>query len=572
MLGVLGTDDVWAQPWLFVGLGAALSATFVEPYFGTPRAAILNAVGGIGASAGANPRSVQELWIGLGIFFGAVLVAGVTAAITADGSMNASARQFAARFGRATTVAGALLLLIILTEANAGEAGFELLTVGTAVLMASLTFDWVGIWSRLSHPQEAATAVAAVGPRMLLVSGAGRTFREGESVEVDAGGQGRCSGSIVSRMPHADGLRYRIALSSEWTTVTRGFPQDLTLRQASSTDDLIGAADEGTTQHVVEFEPFRPLNIGDPLVVRPDDRNLLYQVARLRLTSSGWSGSHVVLPRATAHLVGWPDGQVVRSVTHLPSPHEPIYYARDLAGTLTDSFYEIGRIKGTQIPVGLRTDYERRGHIAILGMSGMGKTAVAQRVCATLGADHIVVALDTTGEYETRLGFPSWSTGDFDTPGHFVHQPGGDPPDEAAKFIENCMKAGVKEYRDGQSPTRRVVLLEEAHTFLPEWNVALRAQQERVAYSTRMIMQARKFGVTFIVVSQRTAVVSKSALSQCENYIILKTLDHTGLEYLESLVGPEMRDAIPNLERFEAMCVGPAFNAEEPVIVTLSPP
>ena len=35
---------------------------------------------------------------------------------------------------------------------------------------------------------------------------------------------------------------------------------------------------------------------------------------------------------------------------------------------------------------------------------------------------------------------------------------------------------------------------------------------------------------------------------------------------------PELRDAIPRLQRFEAMCVGPAFNSEMPVIVNLSPP
>jgi DNA helicase HerA-like ATPase len=116
------------------------------------------------------------------------------------------------------------------------------------------------------------------------------------------------------------------------------------------------------------------------------------------------------------------------------------------------------------------------------------------------------------------------------------------------------------------------MLLEEAHTFVPEWNFALRNQQDQVALTTRAIMQARKYGITILMVSQRTAVVSKSALSQCENYIILKTLDGTSLEYLEGLVGPEMRDAIPGLDRFEAICVGPAFNADEPVIVTLSPP
>jgi len=217
-------------------------------------------------------------------------------------------------------------------------------------------------------------------------------------------------------------------------------------------------------------------------------------------------------------------------------------------------------------------DADRRGHIAILGMSGMGKTAVAQRICSTLGSDHVVVALDTTGEYRSHLSFPDWSDSDFDSVGHFVYEPKGDPPDKAAVFIERCMSAGAAEYQSGDRPTPRVVLLEEAHTFLPEWNVALRAQQERVAFSTRMIMQARKFGLTFVIVSQRTAVVAKSALSQCENYIIFKTLDQTGLEYLESLVGSEMREAIPSLERYEAMCVGPAFNSDAPVIISLDPP
>ncbi len=201
----------------------------------------------------------------------------------------------------------------------------------------------------------------------------------------------------------------------------------------------------------------------------------------------------------------------------------------------------------------------------------MGKTAVAQRICKTFGADHTVVALDATGEYASRLEFPEWE-GDLNAPGHFVFQPRGEPPKEASNFIKGCMTAGDQEYRENKTPRRRVIMLEEAHAFLPEWNFALQKNETNVAYSTRMIMQARKFGLTFMIVSQRTAVVSKSALSQCENYIILKTLDQTGLEYLESLVGREMRHAIPNLERYEAMCVGPAFNAEAPVIVSLSPP
>jgi hypothetical protein len=570
VLGVLATADTWAQPWFFVGLGVAVSATFLEPYFGTPRAAIANASAGIGACVGADPGAIEGLWIALAAFFGVVTLAGIIAAVGRVPAI--PARQFAARFGRANVVGAAVLSLIVLTEADAGRSGFELLAVAAAILVASVYFDWAAVWSQLRRPHEAATALAAVGPGMLLVAAASRVFREGDNVEVDAGSAGATDGYVVARMPHAEGLRYGIALSDEWTAVSRGFPQEMTLRKREGGGDLVGAIGAGTTERVVEFDAFSYLTVGDPLVMQASGRRLLYQVARLRLGEASWAGSRSLLPHASAQLVGWPEGTWIRSLTHLPRPHEPIIRAGNLTGTLPEGFTPIGKVKGTGIPLGLRVDADRRGHIAILGMSGMGKTAVAHRVCSALGSNHVVVALDTTGEYESRLAFPEWGENDFSTIGHFVYQPAGDPPAKAATFIEQCMKAGAAEYQAGETPSRRVVLLEEAHTFLPEWNVALRAQQERVAFSTRMIMQARKFGVTFMIVSQRTAVVSKSALSQCENYIILKTLDQTGLEYLESLVGPEMRNAIPSLERYEAMCVGPAFNSDAPVIISLDPP
>ena len=572
VLGLVATDKTWAQPWLFVGVGLAVSATFLEPYFGTPRAAIANAAGGIGACVGADHGAIDGLWLALTVFLGVVMVAGVVAAISRATELNAITRQFAGRFGRATVVGTPILFLIVLTEADARRSGFELLTVASAILVASVSFDWAGLWSRVKRRQESATALAAIGPRMLLVAAASRVFREGDTVDVDAGGEGMTYGHIVARLPHSDGLRYGIVLAEEWTTVSRRFPQEVTLTKREGDAGPVGAAGGGSTERVVEFEAFEDLAVGDPLATRASDRALLYQVANLRLAEATWAGSHALLPRARGHLVGWPDGRWIRSVTHLPAPHEPIFRASEMTGSLDSGFYPIGKVKRTDVAVGLRVDSERRGHIAILGMSGMGKTAVAQRICSTLGVDHVVIVLDTTGEYGSRLGFPDWAPGDFDTVGHFVYQPAGDPPQLAAEFIEQCMKAGVAEYQAGSVPKGRVILLEEAHTFLPEWNVALRPQQDRVAYSTRMIMQARKFGVTFVIVSQRTAVVSKSALSQCENYIILKTLDQTGLEYLESLVGNEMRDAIPSLERYEAMCVGPAFNSEAPVIVTLDPP
>jgi DNA helicase HerA-like ATPase len=130
---------------------------------------------------------------------------------------------------------------------------------------------------------------------------------------------------------------------------------------------------------------------------------------------------------------------------------------------------------------------------------------------------------------------------------------------------------GVAEYNAGITK-HRVLLLEEAHTFIPEFGFRDRNDETWVSTSGRCIMQSRKFGLRFVIISQRSAVVTKSALSQCENYIAFKTIDDTSLNYLESVVGSEVRRIITGLARYEAVYVGPAFNSEAPVIINADPP
>lgn len=572
-LGTVFSSTPWTDSWFYIGVGMALSATFVEPFFTKPQDAIVNSVAGIGAIASVEINPIEGLWFAfLAVLLG-VAIAGAVAAVSPGGSgtVKWAAYQLASRIGRAVVVGTVALLLVVLGAAARGEADFEALAAGTAALAFAVAVDWRRVVTRIRGRTEAATAVAAVGPRMVLVAASSRSFREGEAVEVETA-LGGVAGSVVARLPHSQGLRYQIALAEEWTQIFAHFPNEIVLRSAGPDTEVVGAVGDGTTERAIDFQPFGSLDIGAPVSLQVNDAHLLYQVARLRLVEATWLGARAVTAHATARLVGWPSERGLRGGTHLPKPHELVYRSDGIAGELAPEYYAIGRVKGTRIPIGLRTDSARRGHIAVLGMSGMGKTAVSQRICRELGNANVVVALDTTGEYANRLGVPSWTADDFDGRGFSVYEPQGDPPYMASEFMKKAMSAGAAEYQSGSTPTSRVILMEEAHTFVPEWNFALRNQQDHVALTTRMIMQARKYGITVVMVSQRTAVVSKSALSQCENYIILKTLDGTSLEYLEGLVGPEMRDAIPGLQRYEAICVGPAFNADEPVIVTLSSP
>lgn len=573
LLGGLGSAHFWSESWFYIGLGTVLSAVFVEPYFAKPQDAIVNSAGGIGAVASVETDPITGLWLAFLAVLILILVAGATAAIAAgdrDRTVKWAAFRLATRPGRASVVGPSALSLVVLTRAANGEEGFQLLAAATAVLALSVAVDWHALAMRVSRQREVATTVAAVGPRMLLIAASSDEFSAGDLLTLETK-TGSAKGSVVARFPHPDGLRYHVSLDREWTKLCGDFPEAIVLERNAETSGLVGSVGQGTTERSLAFNPFKPLSVGDPVSILVDDRTLLYQVARLQLTAATWLGGNAVIAHATAQIIGWPEGNRILGGSYLPQPHDAVYMSAGLAGHLPDGYYEIGKVKGTEIPVGLQIDSNRRGHLAILGMSGMGKTAVAQRVCRKLGEQNLVVALDTTGEYATYLDFPAW-TNSFEDLGHFVYEPEGDPPLKAAEFFANCMRAGADEYKVGDDPKARVVLFEEAHGFVPEWNFALRHQQDQVALTTRGIMQARKFGVTVVMVSQRTAVVSKSALSQCENYIILKTLDQTSLDYLEALVGKEMRHAIPSLKRYEALCVGPAFNAEEPVIVTLSPP
>lgn len=573
VLGYFFEHDLVAQGWFYVGLGLAISAVFVEPFFSRPQDAIVNSAAGIGAFAALDHRHAVVLWWGyLGVCV-VLLLAGMAAAISTPETITKRlAYRGSSRLGRAVVLGSSALILVSLTKAAQGSPRFELLALGTAALTLSISLDWTRVL-RLSGTENRVVAIAetAIGPRLLLVSSQTSHLQAGQRLEVSSSA-GTTGSIVIARLPGKGGVRYELALEDDWADVAGTFPSEVTLDARDPDESFAGAIAEGSTERSIQFEPARRVEFGDVLSLRNAEASALYQIGALRLVEANRDGSKAVVARASARLIGWPEGRRLRGGTFLPAPHEPVHLAKELSGVLEAGYHEVGKLKGTNLPIGLRVDDQRRGHLAILGMSGMGKTGVAQRVCRAFGVTSPVIALDTTGEYARRLGFTEWVPGDFSTIGAVVYEPAGEPPQRAAELISQCMHAGNAEYKQDMLPTNRVVLLEEAHGFIPEWNFAQRHHQDHVANSSRMIMQARKFGLQFVIVSQRTAVVTKSALSQCENYIVLKTIDGTSLDYLETVIGHEFRGAVAGLERFEALCVGPSFNSDEPVIVSLTPP
>src|SRR5438876_10141575 len=159
------------------------------------------------------------------------------------------------------------------------------------------------------------------------------------------------------------------------------------------------------------------------------------------------------------------------------------------------------------------------------------------------------------------------------TPGLTVLEPkiGEVAANRALNFLEDLVEIAVEEYKAGD-PFPRVVLIDEAHQFIPEpAGLGFSAPGRESSFKIgALLMQIRKYGISVFLISQRTAVVAKSALSQCENLIAFRSVDQTGLDYLEAVAGADIRYLLPQLRQGEALVFGPAVSADGAVAIDVA--
>ena len=124
----------------------------------------------------------------------------------------------------------------------------------------------------------------------------------------------------------------------------------------------------------------------------------------------------------------------------------------------------------------------------------------------------------------------------------------------------------------GMTDSARVCLIyEEAHTLVPEWNsVASDGDRNATAASARSILQGRKFGLGCLLVTQRTANVTKTILNQCNTIFAMRTFDDTGKEFLGNYIGPEYARILPTLKERHAVFFGKASSCDDPVLLRLN--
>lgn len=105
------------------------------------------------------------------------------------------------------------------------------------------------------------------------------------------------------------------------------------------------------------------------------------------------------------------------------------------------------------------------------------------------------------------------------------------------------------------------MLCDEAHLYLPTRDDADAVQRQALGAFERIAKEGRKYGVSLLVVSQRPSDVSKTILSQCNNFLSLRLTNETDQAVIKRLMPDSLAgltSILPLLDTGEALMLGDA--------------
>lgn len=106
------------------------------------------------------------------------------------------------------------------------------------------------------------------------------------------------------------------------------------------------------------------------------------------------------------------------------------------------------------------------------------------------------------------------------------------------------------------------ILCDEAHLYLPIHEDADGAQKQALGNFERIAKEGRKYGISLVVISQRPSDVSKTILSQCNNFIVLRLSNDRDKSVIKNLLPDALKgilDQLPLLDVGEAIAIGDAI-------------
>ncbi|MTK12195.1 MAG: ATP-binding protein [Clostridiaceae bacterium] len=119
----------------------------------------------------------------------------------------------------------------------------------------------------------------------------------------------------------------------------------------------------------------------------------------------------------------------------------------------------------------------------------------------------------------------------------------------------------VQFWMESKSRTPVTLLCDEAHLYLPVRDDADAVQRQALGSFERIAKEGRKYGFSLLVVSQRPSDVSRTILSQCNNFLALRLTNETDQGVIKRLMPDSLAgltSILPLLDTGEALLLGDA--------------
>jgi hypothetical protein len=343
---------------------------------------------------------------------------------------------------------------------------------------------------------------------------------------------------------------------------------------------------------VFHVHPNLVLQAGEVLWVQIDKSNkAFYQVVAGQIAQVGLSqGNAAQSVRVSASQLGVWDHTRCRfePVTWVAPAGQLVYRATAASAQeqrIPSGHVVVGKVPNSDFPVHVNIQDTITHNTAIIGVTGSGKSYLAFHLIEAMVAAKIkVLILDLSRQHYSYLGqlTPTPLKQETDVGGWMnsesligIHQyalDAGGYPLVTSKFAgaafaelsKTKLTPGINE------PARLCVVFEEAHSLIPEWNqVAEKGDEHHVNKTARIILQGRKYGMGSLIITQRTANVTKTILNQCNTIFALQSFDQTGLDFLRNYMGDDYAQAISTLPARNAILVGRASSSARPILFSI---
>lgn len=400
----------------------------------------------------------------------------------------------------------------------------------------------------------------------------------------------------------------------------------------SNIDSFVGIVVENSNISKINFEyskKKRDLEEGDLLKIEIGDKTIFYQVTNgitnsETLESKNKSG---FIKGEAIQLGEWnPQTLNFDKFGWVADMYSPIFKTSSIEILNEFSYpeYKLGIIPKTNIPSVINLHDAISHHIALIGVTGSGKSFLAREIIKELMQDTKIICVDFNNEFikyfntienivnSEHIEIIQKSIDSLIIEYEkFANQQNKTTMAECDKEIQNNFKESIQQFlksndknishlelpdlvnttaileytkyffkvifdmaKNKETNDKKIlIVIEEAHTIIPEWNFMGsndKTSQSVINTISQIALQGRKYNIGFMIIGQRTANISKTILTQCNTMICFQAFDDTNFNFLGNYIGKDLASTLPTLKKYHAVVSGKAVKSNLPLIVDVT--